>query len=409
MHSTRPKSLKTVRTIEIVLTIGSIAIGLISFLFVDYLYSYQRRGNPFEPSKPKTNGQSLYISKPSGWYELNKDYDGEDQYGKYIFRVRTDSQGFRIPISQPIKIKNSSDSTSTQRHRAAPPLFFLGDSFTYGVASSWEDSFVGQVAKRYSGEILNAGVNSHSPTPHLYRLNRMIRDGSLPKNARVIMAIDISDVQDEATRWVKTSSEPMERTSSAVAQVIQRRHDGHKSKSTKPFFSPSNFQLTHQIYYGLEAFFKHFFDHWQIRNLSRSAFTHKPWEELDSRYQPLGVQGGLEQIRSRIREAAQISHDNGHEFWLLIYPWPAQISYANRFNWEYFIKKSCQPPNCSGVINAVPNFRARAGNNPSSKDWQEQLYLKGDMHFSPAGNKLVADEILKAMSSSTHIKGTSKN
>jgi len=390
-HAVKPGT----RIAELLLLSGSIVLSLLGFLAVDLIYSKQQLADPFTPAPPKNNGRSLYISKPSGWYELNANYSGQDRYGRFLIDVKTDAQGFRVPI-------NTSSAHPKDRQISKPTLVFFGDSFTYGVGSSWEQSFVGQVAKRYAGNVINAGVVSHSPTPHHYRINRLLRHGTLPPGAIVVMAIDISDVQDEASRWVPGNAEPIERQSSAAAAVVRRQ--GAAAAATKinrqtaePFFSPRNFQLTHRIYYSLEGLVKRFLDHWQARNLERSAFTHRPWSQLDRSYQPLGVAGGLKQLRQQVQQAARLSASHGHPFWILIYPWPAQLAYDERFSWERFIKDSCEPKVCSGVINTFPAFRRNVGADRSAAKWQNHLYLHGDVHFTPAGNAVIAESVLQAL------------
>jgi len=380
---------------ELALAVGSIAMALLACLAADWLYSKQQTGDPFALPQPKTHGRRLFITKPNGWYELNSHYNGEDRYGRYLIRVRTDERGFRIPIraAQP-----SVRMPSRAGNRNNPTLLFLGDSFTYGVGASWEESFVGQVAARYRGTVLNAGVISHAPTAHRYRLARLLKDGRLPAGAVVIMAVDISDVQDEASRWVPGPGEPSERHSAAAAAVVTRQGAATAGrKEAQSWFSPQRFQLTHRIYYGLEALYKRVFDHWQVRNQARSAFTHQPWSALNREYQPLGVAGGLRQLRQQLQQAAALSARHGHPFWILIYPWPAQLAYEQRFQWEQFIQASCQPGLCEGVINAFPAFRQAVGTNTSSAAWQNRYYLSGDVHFTPAGNRLVAQTVLEAL------------
>ncbi|MEB3235575.1 MAG: hypothetical protein VKM98_09115 [Cyanobacteriota bacterium] len=382
------------KNLELALVAGSISLSLLGFLVFDGIYSSQQRSNPFSPPPLKTNGRKLYISKSNGWYELNKNYDGEDRYGRYRIDVKTDENGFRIPTKQQPTLTDKRSSAQ------APALVFLGDSFTYGVGTSWDNTFVGQVAKHYPGPVINAGVVSHSPTAHRYRLERLLKSGTIPDGAVVIMAVDISDVQDESSRWIpQTSGPPQERNSAASAAVVERQGTATKQirKSDEPWFSPRRFQLTHRLYYGLEVLYKQFFDHWQIRNNARSAFTHRPWNEIDEAYKPLGVVGGLGQLRRQITAAAKLSTNYGHQFFLLIYPWPAQLAYSDQFNWESWISQSCHVPDCSGVINAFPAMRQQVTPNRNAASWQERLYLKGDMHLSPAGNAVVAQTILKAL------------
>lgn len=371
------------RLINLALSAGSIGFVLVLFLAGDWLYSSLQRRDPFAPRALKTNGVKLYRSEAkTGWYELNSGFDGEDRYGKLIFQVRTDQHGFRTGPVRPTRHQNKSK----------PALLLMGDSFTYGVGLNWEDTFAAKLEAAYGGAVINAGVNSHSPTPHLWRLQRWFQQGLVPKGAIVVMGVDISDVYDEATRWSDGPTTPIERTTALGPGITASQ--APPQQTAGPFFNPRSFQLTHQIYFGLEALVKHFIDDLQVRNNVRSTFTHRPWSELDAAYQPMGVAGGLERLKRKIAASAALTHANGHRFYLLIYPWPAQLAYPHRFSWEQAISSACQKPACSGVINTVPVFARRAA---TDSNWQQHLYIRGDMHFKAAGNQLIANEILAAL------------
>jgi len=373
------------RLINLALSSVSIAVVLLLFLAGDWLYSRSQRRDPFSPRPLESNGVKLYRSDAmTGWYELNGGYRGEDRYGKLTFRVNTDHNGFRTGSS-------SGNKTATKSEK--PALLLIGDSFTYGVGLNWQGTFAAQLAARYGGPVINAGVNSHSPTPHLWRLQRWLEQGLVPAEAIVIMAVDISDVFDEATRWSDGPSSPIERTT-AQGKGANAAQQKPPATSAEPWFSPRAFQLSHQIYYGVEAVVKHVIDDLQVRNNVRSDFTHRNWSDLDQAYQPLGVAGGFKRLSQKIEAAARLSHARGHRFYLLIYPWPAQLAYANRFSWERAIARSCQRPFCSGVINTIAAFSKLAS---SDSRWQQHLYIRGDMHFNAAGNRVITDRILAAL------------
>ena len=370
------------RLINLALSAGSIVFVLLVFLIGDWLYSRGQKRDPFALKPLASNGVKLYRGDArTGWYELNGGFDGEDRYGKLTFRVHTDQNGFR---SDPRAGAKAAPKATR------PALLLIGDSFTYGVGLNWDDTFAAQLAARYGGPVLNAGVNSHSPTPHLWRLQRWFQQDSIPAGAIVIMAVDISDVFDEATRWSDGPTTPIERT---TAQP-QGRPAGETAKPAAPLFSPQTFQLTHQIYFGLEALVKSFIDDLQVRNNVRSTFIHRPWAELNPAFQPLGVQGGLMRLQQKVRAAAQLSQAHGHPFYVLIYPWPAQLAYTNRFSWEQAINQACLKPACSGVIDTIPVFADIARRD---RQWQRHLYIPGDMHFNATGNRLIAQQIVKAL------------
>ena len=101
-----------------------------------------------------------------------------------------------------------------------------------------------------------------------------------------------------------------------------------------------------------------------ITELDRSAFTFKQWSDLEPSYAPLGVKGGLSKVKKYINQSAITAYNNGHRFFILSYPWPAQLYKTNVFNWVDFLKSSCVAPYCAGVIGATPEFNT---NSPKYK------------------------------------------
>ena len=365
---------KPTRLAKFTLISGSVLFGLGIFSILDLAYSKLVKKNPFAPPDLKNNGIPLYKVGKTGWYELNSNFSGQDRYGKLIFGVNTDSHGFRSEFS-------GSDSTKSS---ARPSIVLFGDSFTYGVGIEWQDTFGAQLSLLLNTPVINAGVNSHSPTAYTYRLKKLLTAKAIPPKSIIIMAIDISDVQDEATRWRDGDPTPIDITH------LPTRQSTSGSIQASPFYSPQNFQLTHHIYYFLEGIVKHYTDNFLLHYHSRSAFTHRPWHSLKGRYSPLGVSGGLKRIEQKINTAALLSKEQNHPFYLLIYPWPAQLGKPNHFRWDEAISSYCKPPACSGVINTLPRFMALKNNN---KAWQDTYYIRGDMHFKASGNRVIAESI----------------
>ena len=81
------------------------------------------------------------------------------------------------------------------------------------------------------------------------------------------------------------------------------------------------------------------------------------------------------------------------EFYLITAPWPDTLEFGQTvFNWEEFNKKLCIENNCDGFISMFPEFNRIKKND---ENWLKTIYLTNDVHFTPLGNKLFADEIIK--------------
>jgi len=369
----------------------SIFLPIIFFQFFDFFYSRNTPNyNPFKLRDPINNGKSLYISNSFGWYDLGPNYNGESRYGGKYFFVKTDENGFRI--------NHLIDEENNKKSNLGKQVFFIGDSFTFGVGVDWRESFIGILNKTFNIKSINAGVNSHSPTLYKFKLKRLIEEGLISNNQKIVIGLDISDVYDEATRWTEYNGMPaninklseLSKNNLAVNFTNLKLSEKHGSGELRNIYNKDNFKLTYQIYYGLESFVKIFIDDIQVRNNDRSKFTHQDWELIEEKFLPLGVENGLKKIRNNLIEIAQIATKNKNELYLLIYPWPAQMSYESSFDWQKYVKNICIEINCSGVIDTFPYFLAYKEN---SKSWQKELFIRGDMHFNQKGNYILAEII----------------
>jgi hypothetical protein len=109
-------------------------------------------------------------------------------------------------------------------------------------------------------------------------------------------------------------------------------------------------------------------------------------------YAPLGVQGGLDRIEKKITEISKTAKKHNANVYILIYPWPNQISNLQEFSWNKFANKLCRDIQCNGVIDAQPLFLDFANKN---QNWYEALFLQGDIHYNVSGNELVFNSLKK--------------
>lgn len=345
---------------ELLLSICSAILGLFVFLLIDLVLSASILINP-DARKP-------YLRFDSGWYELKKDFMGVDQWGEKIYPVKTDSLGFR---SDDLKINNE-----------LAKVIFLGDSFTYGINGAWSETFVGMFARYSNVNVLNGGVPSYSPTPYLVQYQKATVSNRLATPHTVILGIDPSDVQDEATRWREGSDHPVD---ISPAQSIS----GFRN------FLSRRLYLTKQIYRFVQASNTKTATMQQVFDTPQTAFLWKDWLGINDNFSPLGVEGGIKQIEKVVEKIALHAHRSEGELFLLVYPHPANLAHENRnFDWEQYIEGLCKKFVCSGVINTLPRFRSIQRAEP---DWYTKYFVDGDVHFTEAGNKIVFEEIARQL------------
>jgi hypothetical protein len=367
-------------------TIGaSIALGVVGCLLLDFLVITPLMEDP------ESGFRRGYRRFDDGWYTLTPSVRVASGWGKTVYPWRTDAEGFRID------------------HRKMPSrpadTIILGDSFAFGVGLPWEETFVGMYERATGKSIINAGVPSYSPTGYLWQYQHALSAGLLRTPHTVIVALDISDVQDEAAIWEDGKLHPKRRQWDLVSS--ESRFPTERS-AIRGFLS-SHLLGTRSVYRTVR------YELWKREveqpaatsafDLVRSAFTWRSWNEIEpgvvgevspyqdyaqTGYRPLGVRGGLDRVRDKLARISAIANENRSDLWILIHPWPAQLHHPSRvFDWEKFATDTCSEFRCRGVIDTFPRFRSLS----QTDGWYERLFIRGDVHFT----KFVADKMVVSL------------
>ncbi len=382
MNDMRMNKLNSMREsiARVVMVVFSLLVSVLLVLVIDYLYS----NFIYDHIEVVEYKDAL----EDGWYALKKNHNGYAVWGDHHYKVYTDKNGYRVKNDQ-------------EDHGKANYLF-LGDSFTFGVNGSWDETFVGMFSKETTATVLNAGVPSYSPTGYLYQYQQAVANGVLNEGYSLIIGVDISDVQDEAAYWADGDEHPInkrrEMQQADPDQVVE------KNSSFKEF-KRKNFKMTRRVSRYVRNKVRELRG-WKTKSANdafethRSAFTWKGWNELEhdlkgsylshESYAPLGVKGGLDRVRDKLFEIAKLAKNEGARVYLLIYPWPSQLKYKSKFDWPGFIEDACSQMKCDGVIDTTDRFAKYAKNN---EYWYKDLYVYGDTHYNTLGNRLVADEL----------------
>ena len=360
--------------------IASIALTVLLFLAIDFSISprfipyfdgvWEDRVNP-------------YLSDDDGWYELKKSFNGKGHWGNHIYDVNTNQLGFRS--------ENVDDLTDQAEY------IFLGDSFTFGVNGRYADTFVGMFSKAVKNNgVLNAGVPSYSPTIYLHQYKKALNANSLKKHHKVIIALDISDIQDEAACWTDGKEHPIKLNGPCKPSKTEVSSLSFWKKiNNRLRFTRSIIQLIDMRFrperYGVTV-------HDSVFNQARSGFTWQSWRDLNKNdypdgYLPNGVVGGMARIDAKVAAIVNLAQKHEAEVYLLAYPWPAQLKYPQKFNYQEWVNKICKKNTCAGVIDTFPEFNKGAGS-----DFYSQYYLQGDIHFNKDGNLVIANKLVNYFS-----------
>lgn len=372
---------KCISSIFIILL--SISFSLVIFVLFDFTYNYFT----------KQDVETCEILRDKGFYELKPNCNGTGKFYSNYYPIFTDQFGFRIKSFDFKGIEKAS-------------IIFLGDSFTFGINGSWDQSFVGMFEKKTNLKVINAGLASYSPTVYVYQYKKALKADILSKPHDVIVAIDISDVQDQAGFWERGDKHPIKMKYSLSLKGENSLLLEHE-KESGDYLILIRSQLkkalpfTRSIYHYIKTIGSEKNVLKTNTDLPRSAFTHVEWSVLDQYhaapdqmgYLPLGVEKGLTEVVNELREIKNIAQKNNGRVILLIYPWPAQMIYEQSiFSWNNFIISVCKKIECDGVIDTFNAFKISQSEGVNLND----IFQLGDVHFTEFGNQILVDELISS-------------
>jgi hypothetical protein len=311
-------------------------------------------------------------------------FSGQMRWGSNRYDIFTNSLGFRDASVREVP------NEATHRR-----VLVMGDSFTEGLGLPFEDTFAGKLylagqAAADKTEFLDAGVSGYSPTIYYAKTKYFLERGL--KFDEVIVASDVSDVQDEATAYFCIDEIPEYRAHckdkrSARGPTVRA---GFWHFEPRDSFALSDVLVNivkHHLYWytGITAN--------RIRHDTKGGWT-IPDFDVGS-YAPLGVGGGIERSVKHMQALADLLASRGIPLTIVVYPWPVQLYLNDRDSRQIKIWRDFCVNNCKRFINAFPAFFAYKDAHPN--DWYADLYIRGDVHFAKTGNRLVFDEIAKAL------------
>lgn len=351
-----------------------IFVNVLMFILLDLAVGsvYLRKTNVVRKNK------SIRKQHPVYDHSLEPMMKGYDYWGADSFVLCTNSLGFRDREQRQVPMTSS-------KYR----VVWIGDSFTEGIGFDYENTFVGMfdINSDSSEEHLNMGVASYSPELYARKLEDYFGKGL--KIDRINVCLDVSDVQDEifySTAYYKTPriDEYMDKgvlhrlpffmeyannNIRSLTLALVRKELGLNGKIYNPKTSPIKLQYAYERERVVDD--RVLFDRWGRTGVSLMA------KNMD-----------------RILDSAR---RKGIDLRVVIYPWPNTVEtgvFDNEYTryWQAYCKRNGIP-----LINLFESFKTFSDRMGARKTI-DSLYIKGDVHFSRAGNRFVYDEILKSTS-----------
>src|SRR5271157_277183 len=384
------------RKIKLTLFLVSFAFSTGAFITFDYSYSAAIQHTR------EAAGKRAYCRGPDPvrHWALKPNCATTAPWGEDSYEFLTNSLGFRDEKIRAVPLADT-----------RPRILILGDSFTEGMIA-WCDSYVGRIVARFPRyDFLNGGVVAYSPSNYL-NTTRMV----LAKGADIdetIVFIGIEDVQDEAAFYRDIDA------SGAVTGPERERRVMSWDNKWRSFIA-GRLLLTD---YLIRSFGRFLVGHGYYElpteiggpfDMRRSAWTYRKVNETDpypSGYAPLGLEAGIAKEKAKMTLLWQELERRNIPISVVVYPWPAQLVHDTADSRQVRIWSEWCDGKCKRFISLFPAFLAAkdACARTQAGCWYLSLFIYGDIHYSAAGNALVADAVIKSLAEEPPAKRPGSN
>ena len=277
-----------------------------------------------------------------------------------------------------------------------PRLLVIGDSFTMGFGLDFDQTFVARLQKDHPEiEILNAAVNSYAPSAYLAKIKWFFESGYHADHVLVMM--DISDIQDEATAYYtdEHTGHLMMRDQGALLAGFPTGFNDYKPMiADRLMLTATISKDVQRVMYIAKNFIKDLIGYSgaeKAKSITRGAWSYEPPDMLAHDYAPLGVAGGINQARDRMDKLYNFLKLRGIPLSVGVYPWPGQLEHDSVDSKAVTIWRDWCLNKCKTFINAFPEFFSYRNAHPET--WYTDLFIKNDVHFNALGDQIVQTTI----------------
>ncbi len=275
---------------------------------------------------------------------------------------------------------------------------FIGDSQTEGVGLDFDDTYVGNFAKRTGQKVINFGIVRSSPSLYLKRLKFFLSQ-RIYFNELFIL-IDLSDLHDE----IRYNENIFVNDKLNVCKTI---NPNIKSKKPKKIIN-STFKIRKIIKENFKIFYTSLELIWWKLNFKKlySSYT---YDYLNKNYYRSGWVynddhpnfGGQDCLNYIIKSTKDIVDEiynllNSYDIKMsiIIAPWPSNILHDNEDSKHVFIWKDYCKNKCNNFINLFPYFYDYS-NKKGKMNTINDHFFDYDVHYNKFASKIIADHIIK--------------
>jgi lysophospholipase L1-like esterase len=317
---------------------------------------------------------------------LAPDKDVVSKFGPRLYRIRTNSLGFKDLENREILLQTT-----------FPRILFMGDSFTEGAGVEFKSTFAGHLADRfakYGIDLLNAGVSAYSPSIYFTKIRYLLDNVGLKIN-ELIVFIDISDIWEEVYYYVF-------RSDGTVADLHAHKPGISKLRDFRHFLRDNSilFNLGYRIRDLIQFYLNYvkmkiqdgpfqvkFGEDFDPIEAKMINFEKGRWTFDEKEYARYGERGFAKASRI-MKKLSTLLRQKGIGLTIAVYPWPAQIMAEDRESRQvHFWRDWCSQEGCR-FVNLFPAF---IGEGRAAKTVLKEDFIPGDIHWSEAGHRRVAE------------------
>ncbi len=367
---------------------------VVFYLMLDLLGGYL-----FIPRKEITTKKlpDEYVHHKYAPHVTMRAYDPVD----FDVRINTNNMGFR------------GRDLSGEKPPGTYRIVMLGDSFTLGAGVGDDQTFPSLLegmlnassSRRY--EVINCGVESYAPVLEYIQLRRNIER---LRPDMVIMNFDMSDLMNEFVYRKEaefgTGGEP-----EAVSGIEDYRQVREGALSRLRSWVYDNLFITTAL---LETIGKRLRGETGLKDVNVETGIEREWMMILIHTlkvpQPENSAEMYRMAEDSILRTKRLCEENGCVFVLTTYPWGHQVSddewIPGRYEWlpkgtglsdvsDRTVEELARFSAANGIpfLNAFPAFRNYRGG--------DRLYYKHDIHWTPAGQRLMAETLAEFIEKET--------
>lgn len=320
------------------------------------------------------------IPHPVYHHGIQPSMESADAIGRYEAPFFSNSLGMKDAAVREVSL------TATR-----PRVLLMGDSFTEGIGTAWDQTFAGILAEKLKAEgveLLNGGTVSYCPHLILLRLNELLDRGL--KFDRVVLFFDISDVLNElqyadagngTVRYEEFA--PFQEQAEAIRKINQ-------TNAWLESTVEKNFVLLGALSRNLRLLWRSRETKIGIRDYDEIPRWAYEWPDYRGPYEKF-VEEGLRRARLNMDRIADRLRRENVAMTVVVYPWPQQIRRGTRAGrGETFWRNWCTEKG----VDFVSLYPAFLDQGPSEQVIQ-RYFWRDDCHWNEEGQRLVAEALFQ--------------